>query len=137
MLSQLAHILTAWIIAHPQPVLLTLVWVGGSGINGRLAGLTRRDAPGTLKWPIIAGSVLRFVADSINPPAPGEADERVLGRTTIAPPGTIAPRRFDPNARLPLDRDSQQGSSPLGVLLLILVILTLAAACANAFEGCR
>lgn len=34
----------------------------------RVTILTRHDAPGTLKWPLVAGSLLRGVADTIDPP---------------------------------------------------------------------
>lgn len=36
----------------------------------RLAPLTRKDARNTLKWPIFSASVLRDVADAIDPPKP-------------------------------------------------------------------
>lgn len=38
----------------------------------RLSPLTRKDARATLKWPIFSASVLRDVADAIDPPQPSK-----------------------------------------------------------------
>lgn len=74
----------------------------------RVSATVRRNAPGTLKWPVIAGSILRAVADSLNPPS---ADVIVLdGRTTLAPPRPIDPRA---------------GHATLGTLVATLVVCAL------------
>lgn len=41
-----------------------------SGILDRATPTTRRDAGGTFKWPVFAGSILRGVADAIDPKDP-------------------------------------------------------------------
>lgn len=46
----------------------------------RIAPTVRADAPGTFKWPVLAGSILRDLADAIDPPRrPGQS-----GRATVA-----------------------------------------------------
>ncbi|MDO9016528.1 MAG: hypothetical protein Q8S73_26675 [Deltaproteobacteria bacterium] len=143
------HAVTGWISAHPFEAFIALGAVLNL-INGMLPAtirtgpvgtflhvlldrvviLTRRNAPGTLKWPIVAGSILRAVADSLNPPeAPADAvrltspttaaqlagevvlqsrvDEVALGRPTVAPPQPIEPAAYDPTQTLTLDVTDQ------------------------------
>jgi hypothetical protein len=88
------HQIAAWLAAHPLEALMglgvVLNLVNGllpsrvrSGPVGRavhvlldrVSVLTRADAPGTLKWPLIAASVLRAGADAIDPPMPPGPDE--------------------------------------------------------------
>lgn len=81
-----------WILANPYETLL-LIGAAVSFINGllpakvaagrvgkvfnevidRLSALTRRDAPGTLKWPVVGTSLLQSLKDTppaTPPPAP-------------------------------------------------------------------
>ncbi len=93
MLQHLLSQLRAWAWAHPVQALgyayaLLSVINGalparyrgvGSVILDRLSALTRRDAHGTLKWPLVASVALRAVADSLDPPRP-----------TVVPPALLA-----------------------------------------------
>ena len=85
--------IAAWIAAHPLEALMALGVVLNL-VNGllpsrvrsgpigravhvlldRVSVLTRSDAPGTLKWPIVVGSILRAGADAIDPPQPRAAE---------------------------------------------------------------
>jgi hypothetical protein len=145
------HAVTGWISAHPVEAFLALGAVLNL-INGllpatirtgpvgtflhvlldRVVVLTRRNAPGTLKWPIVAGSILRAVADSLNPP-----EATVLERATVAPPEPIAPRAFDPAAHITRGElppiDGQRGSVDLAGLVGCLVVAT---ALGSALAGC-
>lgn len=98
-LSTLAS-LARWLVMHPAEAVLYALLLG-SIINGllparvqsgrvgkalhvgldRLAALTRRDAPGTLKWPVIASSLLTPPAPEA-PPAPPSSGQS--GRSTVA-----------------------------------------------------
>lgn len=79
----------AWIVAHPYEALLAigaiLSFINGAlpasvasgpfgkalhGILDRLSVLTRTDAPGTLKWPVIGTSILQPKVAPPAPPAP-------------------------------------------------------------------
>ena len=89
------HQIAAWLAAHPLEALMALGVVLNL-VNGllpsrvrsgpvgravhvlldRVSVLTRADAPGTLKWPLVVGSILRAGADAIDPPMPPRAAER-------------------------------------------------------------
>lgn len=82
--------LLSLINSHPDAFATLLSFVVIGGINGllptkvngplvvrlvsvlfdRLSPLTRKDARDTLKWPVFSASVLRDVADAIDPPKP-------------------------------------------------------------------
>lgn len=91
-----AHQIAQWITAHPLEALMALgvllnlvngllpsrVRSGPVGravhvLLDRVSVLTRADAPGTLKWPLVVGSILRAGADAIDPPMLPGPDEEV------------------------------------------------------------
>lgn len=97
------HQIAAWLAAHPLEALMALGVVLNL-VNGllpsrvrsgpvgravhvlldRVSVLTRADAPGTLKWPLVVGSILRAGADAIDPPKPAPRDgERGHARTGV------------------------------------------------------
>lgn len=158
------HVLSVWISAHPWEAFVALGAVLNV-LNGllpatirtgpvgtalhvaldRLTILTRRNAPGTLKWPIIAGSILRAVADSLNPPTPlaivaekqGALDVSA-SRPSVAPPaptpadgvGADEPEPFDPHARQTITPpDRQRGSVDVRSLLAVVVAVVCVAGC--------
>lgn len=109
----------SWLAAHPIEA-LTLAYVMLSGVNGmlprrvrsgpvgrvlhtaldRISALTRSDAAGTLKWPIVATSLLRpslaISVETVSGPdeserptlVPGDVDESSHAARSKLPPGT-------------------------------------------------
>jgi len=89
-MNSLLQTLQGFLSSHPDLVLGALTYVVLGLLNGllptkvdgaavtrvlssildRLAPTTRRDATGTFKWPVFAGSILRGVADAIDPRDP-------------------------------------------------------------------
>ena len=165
MLSPLLRVLVAFVVAHPLE-LGGALYLGLNVLNARLpaavragplgallhlaldriVATTRLDAPGTLKWPVITGSLLRAVADAVDPRvivAPTRADEVVLGRPTVVPPLPVDPAGWssrsapatDPTRHedLPPPDDGQRGSADLRSLVATLLIGLLAGAIA---AGC-
>jgi hypothetical protein len=81
-----------WVVAHPYEFLLlvgaVLSFINASlpatvasspfgkllhAVLDRLSVLTRTDAPGTLKWPVVGSSILQAVKPVVPPPAPTPA----------------------------------------------------------------
>lgn len=95
-MSNVLPLILALISQHPDVVAGLLSFVVLGAINGllptkvngnivtrvvsvlvdRLSPLTRKDARATLKWPLFSASVLRDVADAIDPPAPPSDPQR-------------------------------------------------------------
>jgi len=104
--SNVLPLILALISQHPDVVagLLSFVVLGlvngllPTKVNGnivtrvvsvlvdRLSPLTRKDARATLKWPLFSASVLRDVADAIDPPPPpsnGQSGRAHLGALVV------------------------------------------------------
>lgn len=105
-MSNVLPLILALISQHPDVVagLLSFVVLGlvngllPTKVNGnivtrvvsvlvdRLSPLTRKDARATLKWPLFSASVLRDVADAIDPPPPpsnGQSGRAHLGALVV------------------------------------------------------
>lgn len=113
-MNSLLQNLQGFLSSHPDLVLGALTYVVLGLLNGllptkingaavtrvlsaildRVAPTTRRDARGTFKWPVFAGSILRGVADAIDPKDPPDAPSGGAGafRTPMPP----AARPADP-----------------------------------------
>jgi hypothetical protein len=167
------RVISAWASAHPYEAFIAL-GVMLNVLNGllpatirtgplgtflhvaldRLTILTRRNAPGTLKWPIIAGSILRAVADSLNPPTPtialpaekqGALD--VLStRPSVAPPAPtpaegsdvvdedahasiVPPAPFDPHR-------TQRGATSFVTAIVVVALVGLVLSVGAMLSGC-
>ncbi len=127
-MSNAVPLILALISQHPDVVagLLSFVVLGlingllPTKVNGnivtrvvsvlvdRLSPLTRKDARATLKWPLFSASVLRDVADAIDPPTPpsnSQSGRAQLGALVVllvvAGGGTGALLTGCPSPRLP------------------------------------
>ena len=120
-----------WALAHPGETIGLIILVA-SILNGllpakvkagrlgrilhvvidRLSATVRKDAPGTLKLPLVAGSLLRDVASALGPDRP-------------EPPPPAPP-------------SGQSGRSTVGAILVVLIaaVLTLLLALGLAVSGC-
>jgi hypothetical protein len=109
--SALSAFLTSLVVEHPKAVLGVLAYVLLGLLNGvlpakvsggplgralhivldRITPTVRADAPGTFKWPVLAGSILRGFADALDPPRrdgqSGRATFAVLVVLAVAPLG--------------------------------------------------
>lgn len=167
------HVLAAIIVAHPAEAFVALgvvlnllngllpatIRTGPVGtalhvLLDRVTVLTRRNAPGTLKWPIIAGSILRAVADSLNPPTPTmglvEAKETTLDALTRG--SLVPPEPFNPTAtqdvtdaayvarhtvaERPANDPSERGSASFGSLLFVVWMLAAVLGVGLGLMGC-
>lgn len=155
-LTQPFELLLAFAVAHPGEFIVG-VGIVASTLNAllpakvtsgpfgtvlhvvldRVAFLTRRDAPGTLKWPLIGASILRAVADVFDPPAPPSLPAGVY-RASTQPFGTVAPAPHD--SRSSSTDEPQRGSSSIAALLVaaaMVVVLAIGAATFGGLAGCR
>lgn len=140
--SQILQALLAAIATHPDVVAGILAYIVLGFVNGvlktkvngpavvrgistvidRVAPTTRRDAAGTFKWPLIAASTLRGIADVLDPKDPPS------GPTATAPVAPYRTPSVPPPAPESDARDERRG---FGLLVPSFACLLLAASLAQ------